>query len=264
MKQYGKWLILAFLWGVIFSLRAVMYPDGNYELTGLVINIGFDILPACNQMTILKLLEAMVPYFVFMITFGTFIYQHFCWSSPYIFTRCSNRIKWLHSELCQLFFYAAGYLLCMIAGRLVPYLLFSNLKVDWTGVQMLAVLFGILVMWLFSSALLCNTLSIIKSGVWGTIATLVINMCGVAALIFVNTNDFTAQEQRKLCWNYWAHLVFGWHSFDKQSVEGMDQLGAGLVFWQSYLYLGVIVVLLILFSVYVVQRKDIIGNPEAK
>lgn len=264
MKLYGKFMCLGFLWGVLLSSRAVVNSDGDYTLAGLVINIGFDILPACNQITMLNLLEAMVPYYVFIIIFGTFIYQHFCWSSPYIFTRCSNRTKWLCKEFGWLLFYSVAYMVCMIVGRILPYCFFSELKIDRIGLQMLAVLFGIMVLWLFSATLFCNTLSILKSGVWGTFFTLAISMCGVAVMAFVNTNAFTAVERLKLRLNYWAHLVFGWHSLGTKSMEGMDQLGAGMSFYESYLYLGVVALVILLFSSYVVERKDVIGNLEEK
>lgn len=264
MKLYGKFMFLGFLWGVILSSRAVVHPDGEYTLVALVINIGFDILPACNQITMLNLLEAMVPYYVFIIIFGTFIYQHFCWSSPYIFTRCSNRTKWLCKEFGWLLFYSAGYMLCMVLGRVLPYLFFSDLYIDKVGLQMLLVLFGIMVLWLFSAALLCNTLSILKSGVWGTFFTLGISMCGVAVMAFVNTNNFTAVERLKLHLNYCAHLVFGWHSLGTKNMKEMNQLGAGLSFGESYLYLGVVALVILLVSIYVVQRKDVIGNLEAR
>lgn len=262
MRIYGKFLLIAFVWGVCFSLIVLTKDRGIYLLQDLVISIGFGNLKSCDQVTMINLLEGMVPYYVFTILFGTYIYRHFCWSSPYIFSRCEKRRKWMYHETGNLLLFSFLYMFFMIAGRILPIFMNSSIHINKTGLEMLLLLYGIMVLWIFSMALCCNILSIWKGSVWGTTATLVINTVLVLSMIFVKTEELTEGEIVKLRLNYVSHLVFGWHVFPGKNVDGMNQLGANIPFFESYVYVLAVAVFLVMIGGYVVERKDIMTNKE--
>lgn len=258
MRLYGKYLLLAFVWGCCLSLVVVTKHQDVYSLQELVISIGFGYFLSCDQVTMLNLLEGMVPYYVFVIIFGTYIYRHFCWSSPYIFSRCVRRNQWMYQEMGSLFLFSALYMLCMTMGRMVPVMLRKGLSVDWAGIKMLFLLYGIMTLWIFSFALFCNMLSIWKGNVWGTISAITVNTLLVLSMVFVKTEEFADIEKIKLRINYCSHLVFGWHKFSGDGVQGMNQLGADISFFESYGYFIFVALVLMIVSVRMMEKRDII------
>lgn len=262
MRIYGKYLLISFAWGICFSLSAFTNVGPAYPLEALVINIGLEGFNACNQITMINLLERMVPYYIFIILFGTYIYRHFCWCSPYIFSRCEKRKGWLYKEMGKLLGFSFMYILIMVIGRMIPFIIARKLTVNKTGIIMLLLLLGIMTIWLFSSALLCNLLSIWKGSIWGTVCTLTTQTVSVLSMIFINSEEWTNTEILKLRLNYSAHLVFAWHSLGEKDIEGMNQLGVNLSFVESYLYLLIIALVIIIVSVYFIEKKDIILNME--
>lgn len=263
MRIYGKFLLIALIWGVCFSLIVLTKDSGEvYLLEDLVISIGFGNLKSCDQITMINLLEGMVPYYVFTILFGTYIYRHFCWSSPYIFSRCEKRRQWMYQEAGRLFLFSSLYMLFFIAGRILPVIFYSNICINKTGLEMLLLLYGIMTFWIFSMSFFCNILSIWKGSVWGTTGALAVNTILVLNMIFIRTEELTEKEIIKLRLNYCSHLVFGWHIFPDRNIEGMDQLGAGISFLESYAYVLIVAIIMIMIGGYVVEKTDILINKE--
>ena len=264
MKIYGKYLLVSLIWGICFSLITLTKNDSVYSLQSLVIHIGLHGYNACNQITMMDLLEKMVPYYIFMILFGTYIYRHFCWCSPYIFSRCENRKKWIYKEMGKLFLFSFLYIVCMVIGRMIPIMIRGSIYIDKIGIIMLILLLGIMTLWLFSSSLFCNILSICKESIFGTMLTLIIHIILVFQMMFIDTINFTNAEILKLRLNYCSHLVFSWHSFPSTSIEGMNQLGANISFIETYLYLVVVAILIMVIGIFIIEKKDIIINMEEK
>lgn len=262
MREYGKYLVISFVWGICFSLSAFTKTGTTYSLTDLVINMGLKGGNACNQVTMIVLLESMIPYYIFIMLFGTYIYRHFCWCSPYIFSRCQKRRKWLYKEMNKLFCYSFMYILLMFIGRIVPFIILRNINIDKTGIIMLLLLLAIMTIWIFSAALFCNFLSIWKSNIWGVMCVLIMQTVSVLSMIFIKSEELNNIDILKLHLNYSAHLVFSWHSLGENNIEGMNQLGIALSFFESYLYLLIIAIFIIIFGIHLIEKKDIILNIE--
>ncbi len=152
MKIYGKYLFMAFIWGCIFSLYGVMYTKETLSLQQLAIDTSFGVISACNRITVVILLERMVPYIVFIILFSTYIYQHFCYSSVYFFSRCTKRWQWFIREQLRLFIYALIYMVLMMLGRVFPYILCNKLSIDIISIEVVCIIVGVFSIWLFTAS----------------------------------------------------------------------------------------------------------------
>ena len=61
----------------------------------------------------------MFPNYIFIMIFGTHLYNHFCTASVYVFTRQANRLVWYRKEVFQLLPYTFGFQVAGVLGHVV-------------------------------------------------------------------------------------------------------------------------------------------------
>lgn len=260
MKIYGKYLLIAFIWGCIFSLYGIMYNDETFSLQQLAVSISFGTISACNRITVVILLERMFPYIIFIILFSTCVYQHFCYSSVYFFSRCTKRWLWFVREQLRLLTYALAYMVFMIAGRMFPYIFYHKLSIDITGIRIICTIAGIFSLWLFTASSLGNTLSILIGGLKGTICTIGLIILSVFSLMWIDTNNMTETEIIKLRMNYNSVLVFDWHKYGDITTSGTCDLYTRFRYIDSYMFATVTMLIIIALGIYITNRSDIISE----
>lgn len=258
MKIYGKSLLISFAWGLLFSLYGAMTCTDEYNIQNLVIAIAFGNLGACNRITVAVLLEEMVPYYLYIVLFSVYIYQHFCSSSVYFFSRCEKRWKWLIKEEIKLFAYSLLYMLFMALGRLLPFAVYNTIRIDLLGITMMFVMIIMFAIWLFTASLLGNILAILFGSIYGIVFTLALQIFSVLSLMWVDTNNLNTTEVMKLILNYSSHLIFSWHKWGETKLVAMDELNAHLTFGESFLFLAVTAVAVVMFGMVIISKIDII------
>ena len=258
MKVYGKFVLFALGWGILFSVYGAITCTDGYELQALVIAVAFGNLGACNQITVAVLLEKMVPYFLYIVLFSVYIYRHFCDCSVYFFSRCVKRWEWLLREEIKLFAYSLLYMLFMVMGRLLPFVWCGELQIDLTGIIMMLVMVIMLTVWLFTASLLGNILALLFGSMYGVVITLAIQIFSVLSLMWVDTSHLNAAQILKLRLNYSAHLIFSWHKWGEMDLEAMDELKAHLALGESFLFLGVTAVVVVILGMIIISKMDII------
>lgn len=260
MKIYGRYLFIAFIWGCIFSLYGAMYTNGTFSLQQLAVDISFGIMSACNRIIVVVLLERMVPYIIFIVLFSTYIYQHFCYSSVYFFSRCTKRWQWFIREQLKLLAYALTYMIFMITGRIFPYVFYHKFSIDMTGIKTICIIAGIFSIWLFTASSIGNTLSILIGGLKGVICTIGIIILSVFSLMWTDTNNMTKKEIIKLRMNYNSVLVFDWHKYGNITTSGTSCLHTNFKYASSYIFAIGVMLAVIVTGIYIINRADIISE----
>ncbi|HBZ53210.1 MAG TPA: hypothetical protein DEO82_05500 [Eubacterium sp.] len=114
-QGYLRYVFLAFILGILISFGHVV---NSYYKT---INDFVEIIDMRNENItygfLYDLIMINIPYIVFHIFFGTYIYRRFCSASIYFFVRNVNRVKWFLSEIFKLYIYAVMYCLFYVMGN---------------------------------------------------------------------------------------------------------------------------------------------------
>ncbi len=256
-----KCLLLAILCGGFQSIF-FLGKQNDINFSEIILIFGFSEV-SFILVYLIELSIKLLPFFLFQILFGTYIYQHFCSASIYYFSRCQNRVKWFLKESTKLYVFAFVYPLFMVlSGTLVATI--SN-RVIYDMDSFILLIYYVLIhsLWLFVTTLLVNILAIKMDSSVGFIAVVGLQMLSVASLTLwkdvwpLDNSTHIDKHVLFLKWNPISHLILSWHS---SSVPGVNQWINDLQI-NFPLYLSLIIFLffslvVIVIGCFVIKRQE--------
>ncbi len=268
MKHIIKCLIPSIILGLINGIytKSIQCMNG-YEIIKLE---SFDILP--DAAGIMDITRDFLPFIVFQILFGTFIYRHYCTASVYFFSRNSNRSRWYVKEMAKLagfsFMYTAAYMLScifMVSMRL-------DVTIGYESVVLLAAYICLTAMWLYITTGIINIISIAASNIAGFAIMETIQIVMISLLLIwdkwlplVTSDTVTAEMVQHnasfLRLNPVSHIVVAWHSSVIADVdEVINRFNIQYDLLESFTFFIMISVITIIIGVQVVKKHDYINS----
>lgn len=212
---------------------------------------------------LIELSLKLLPFFLFQVLFGTYIYRHFCTASIYYFTRCQNRVRWFLKESGKLYLFAMIYPFLMVLSGTVVASITNQIVFDPESVYLFIYYLIIHSLWLFVTTLLVNIIAIKLDSSTGFIAIVALQMISVSTFLLwknvwsLNDAMHSAKHAFFLKFNPISHLIFTWHS---SSIEGINRwindLQIDFPFSQSILVYLLLSIIVIIIGCVVVKRQE--------
>lgn len=114
MRTYLKCIAIALFWGILLTL--FYFASSKQVFFSDIIEVFSFSRPYMIIPYIIDITVQLLPYLLFQILFGTYIYRHFCSASYYYFSRCTNRTRWLLKEVISLYSYVLVFLIFVVAS----------------------------------------------------------------------------------------------------------------------------------------------------
>lgn len=263
MKMYIKGIATSIFFG---CFQTLFYLESSEAISLSDIIFQFSFLKEFIQTPyIVDIALRFLPYFVFQMLFGTFIYQHFCSASIYYFSRCGNRITWLLREALSLYCNTLVYLSCLIAGGVITARVTHTVIFDIESLVLLFYYLLIYSFWLYLTALLINVLAVKFNSSTAFIMTAGIETACIFLLTLwekilpLDNSKFAGRNLILFKLNPISHLVLSWHSsfYEKLNIK----INIYSISYDLNLSAALFMVLSILVTVVgciIVRRKELI------
>ena len=193
-----------------------------------------------------------IPIFVFQILFATNIYKHFCSASIYFFSRNANRIKWYLKEVTNIYLNSIIFLTVICISEILFIYMFTTIKIDDGAVIIAIYYIAIYSIYLLSTTLAINIVSILFGSNIGFAIVQGIVLLSVS-IFFILGNYVKG--------NLIANLIFPFHSSKINSINNLINIKS-IDFDLNYsiLYYLIICIVVIVFGGYVVEKYEFIIN----
>jgi hypothetical protein len=252
---------VAMLWG---AFQALFYLGirGEILLSDIILQYSFSdvsiILVYLIEMSI-----RLLPFLLFQILFGTYIYQHFCSASIYYFSRCHNRVKWFLKESLKLYVFALIYPMVMVISGTAVTSITNHVVFDKASYILLIYYLLIHSPWLFLTALLMNVIAIRLDSSYGFIVVAGLQLTSVGLLLLwenvwplVDTPNLD-KHVFLLHLNPISHLILAWHSSPIVAVnERLNHLNIEFSLNTSVMFFFFISLAVIAFGCFVVKKQE--------
>ncbi len=256
-----KSLVIALAWGVIQTLP---YLSVNHELmfSDIILWFGF-VDTEIILVYIIDLSLNFLPFFLFQIVFGTYVYRRFCSASVYYFSRCPNRVSWFLKESGKLYFFSFIYPLVMVLTATLLITAIGQFSYDQGAFMLLLYYVVIHSLWLFITALLVNIIAIKLDSSHGFIIIVVVQMASIGLLLLwenvwplVNTPN-QALHVFLLKFNPVARLILPWQSSSIAMVnDKLNQFNIDFNLNESALVFLISALVVIGIGSYIVRRQE--------
>lgn len=220
MRKIGKIILFAALVGVFYGIW-FLGKKGDISFSEIIITYAFDYYQF-SYTDIVYITTRMLPYFLFIFLYGTYIYRHFCVAGVYVFSRCEKRLKWITKEIIKLFSF------CLIFVSIIPVsgigmaCITNNITFSKADIVLYMYYVAIFSLWLFTCTLLANALAIRFGGMKG-FSVVIIGICICIAVLSlwgdkrmlaltVEDIDIARRNAFLLKFNPISHLFLSWHS----------------------------------------------------
>ena len=245
---------VAVLCGVLLSSAFVNPYSGQVTLSELVLQLSGsrgDLPLGTSLPELLSFSIKMVPYFLFELYIGVYLYRHFCTASVYVFSRTVHRTRWYAKECLKIC--GAGILYQVALLGTVIIVTHCRYDVVWQGLLVLITHFVLYGLWLFAMVMLVNILSILLGSENSFAIVLGGQVVFITLLALPKSNYLIQFVVLKI--NPMARLVLGWQS---SGIEGLDVLGGVLRLQNSLSYIVFIVSLILIGGGILVKKHDFI------
>lgn len=283
MKDYQKCIAVASLSGGVFAMSVlnsdfVMMLD-TYEIISVsdcILSFGLG-APDLSRIGILRLAMRMFPLYLFQFMFGCGMYQHFCVSGVYYFTRQPSRFKWYCREILHIFVQAALFSVILLCAGIMVIRIRTPLLMDNTAISLFILYLLLYTLWLFSMALVINCIAIKLGSNWGFLITGGGQILALSILLIFADKELYASGQRMeqaqflINLNPVAHLVLGWHRginfmMEKSIIRYQENTVfqvldfPGISFYHSIVFLFCVAVILALIGNFMIQKQEMLIN----
>lgn len=207
----------------------------------------------------------MFPNYIFIMIFGTHLYNHFCTASVYVFTRQANRLVWYRKEVFQLLPYTFGFQ--VITAVSVVLITCCRYEVIWNPAGFLLLLLHVVLhsFWVFSLTLIMNLVAM-KLG--SNIAFLVVAAMQMACITLIGMMHIMERSTESMhvlnamiLINPITRIIIGWHgSSNPMLSDALYSKYHVLFFSHSLVTLGIISLLAVALGGYVIKKHDLLVN----
>ncbi len=235
MKRHiVKAVILAICVGVFFGIN-FLGNHGDINFSRIVTEYSFKYY-RFSYTDIIYMTTRMLPYFLFIFMFGTYIYRHFMVAGVYVFSRCEKRLKWIVAEVSKLFLFCIIFISVIPLSGTAVACITNKPVIEAADVEIYLYYVAIYSLWIFMCTLTANVLAIKLGGMSG-FSIVIGALCVFMALLALWDSDNVLSlenEYREIAdrnafllkWNPVSHLVMTWHSSIKETVNmRIDLLG---------------------------------------
>ena len=266
-NKIGFILVYSLLTGIFYSFIYVNPMSNHILLAEMIIQLSGSCgdLPLSGSFSaLIRFVTAMLPMIILEYYGGTLIYKRFCISSVYVFSRCSNRKKWMISETVILFIYLlfANVLSVFIAVS-ISAIRFS-LLIDLLGIY---VLFGhvyIYSVWIFLICYSINVMSMYKGSALSFDVIMVIQffLIGIIGIIEPLSGLVNKDILKVLIYfNPISHLIIGWHNDVEELIYNDNSLFCGFASIKgSILYISLLLIVFVIIGIRLIDNKEVIAN----
>lgn len=261
-----KCLVVALLWGA-FEAIIFLGMFNKLLLSDIVLLFGFSgISPTLGY--IIDLTIKLFPFLLFLILFGTYIYQHFSTASIYYFTRQPNRTKWFMKEAVKLYVLSFLYPFIMVVSGTAIASITNEVIFDSTSLILLIYYVLIHSFWLFLTALLMNIISIRLDSSSGFMIVVGLQMTFVTLLLLWDKMLPLEEDTPNLAFhgfllqfNPISHIILSWHSSAILEVnKRINQFNITFSLNTSVVVLLLISMIVIFYGIYVVREQEWISQ----
>ncbi len=211
-------LLLGSIFGAYMAIAFVNPWEGKITLAELVLQLSGsrgEFSLGCSLPELMEYVLRMIPCYVAVMVLGKSLYSHFCTASIYVFSRCTNRLKWYGQAALSLFGDVCLFEILFTGTVILVTMVRYKIVFAFGGFLLLGYHSLIYVMWIFTWVLLMN-LCAIKVG---SSASFMIIM-GIQAVCTVGLSAVHEMEvalvpesaiEKFLLFNPVAHTILGWH-----------------------------------------------------
>lgn len=262
MKYYAKFMLLAIVLSIVLYGGRVYRSFDDLSIQHYIVynHCGELVKFTAAQMVIY--LRNLFPYYIYIVIFSTYIYGHFCYSSVYIFSRCQKRGWWFRKEAAELFVYTFIYVILLNISALPIVSMRYHINIDYIGIRFLIIHMFVVTFWLYGITLLAN----IVSSLLGSKVTIVGTFL-IQALLFLSVGNISVGKTiitKTLRWrfykNYNMQMLPALHDFEGKNENIINELGIGIKYHWSILYMFVVNLFIIIIGTVIIDRIDIIDD----
>ena len=264
MRFYAKYLIVGIVSGILCVCSNMIRNDSVnasqiifYSALGLV-----DWFPAYME----QATQFFIPFLLFQILFGTYIYRHFCSAGIYFFSRKKNRESWFIREAGKLYLFVFIYICLFLLSGIISTMAVCHVHYDNTALIITVYYLLIYSMFLFAFTLMINIIAIIAGSRIGFIIAASIEILGMGFFLMLGKIITTESDiAGKYIWmlkiNPAAHLVFGLHSSKIKSLNKLINLkNINFDLNESVIYFFTLSIIMIFIGIFVVKKREFIIN----
>lgn len=269
-----KCILLAAAWGIFQALVNFLY-GGEIDLGSIVSYLGFSDFQILTE-SITESFSKMFVHMLFIFSFGTCIYEQFCYVSVYYFIRNQHKRKWLLKQSIFLFFCAVLYQVSYTAAVVGGTAYFNQLLISETTVKLTVYYVLLNILWLFLLAFVMNILAIFFNSKTAFLLVAGFEIFQMSILLLWDGVIYVGKTA--VYTNLFSNLVLSWHeSADQQlnrwqtdylinNMITVDFAGSIPFLFSMLLFLGLAMILVaagcILFEKYdlIVTNKETGGD----
>ncbi len=259
MKQYIRILICAAVFGIINAL--FIQHNIAINLSSFILYFGFGetslILGYASNF-----MEMFFPYLFFHVFVGTYLYRHFCSASIYYFSRCCNRNKWYISEAVKMLMLSFSYVAVLLGFGILTTSINCRLTFDISAIGILIYYIVIFTLFLFSTTLCINNLSILFHRSTGFVVVESILVFFISTLFLtgekvMNSDPSLPQYRWLIVGNPIAYLILSFHSSAINSIDSIINTN-GMIFDINYsvLLFAIISIIVVATGFRAVNKHD--------
>ena len=207
----------------------------------------------------------MFPNYIFIMIFGTHLYNHFCTASVYVFTRQANRLTWYVKEAFQLLIYT----FCFQVLTAVSVVLIAcfRYEVTWNSAGFILLLLHVVLhsFWVFSLTLLMNLVAMKLGSNMGFLVVAVVQMGCITLIGMMHVVERSKESMNVLntmiLINPITRIIIGWHDSGNRILsDALYSRYHVLFFSHSLVTLGIISLLVVVIGGYVINKHDLLVN----
>lgn len=263
MKVYFKYYILPLLYGLIFSLNLLKNIEGKIDISDIIGLIGNGDISNFTSECVLVVIIGSFVFYMYIIIFSSYIYRHFCNSSVYVFSRCSNRLKWYTKESFKLLLFTFLNTIVLVLGYLITSFFNNGITYSENTLYLTIIYIIMTTLITYAAVLLSNILSIKFNNVIGTIVSLGILLTLTIALTTIDFYNFTDVSKWKMCINPMAYTMMSWYKIPfNSSWEMSESIPYALNPYVGFLLCGIFCILVFVIGAVIIKKIDIINNNE--
>lgn len=254
-------MIVSFVFGII-GILGLHTVNSEVHFSDIIVALIFG-KAEINMASQIRMMILSIPIVIFQILYGNHIYCRYCTASVYYFTRYKNRVKWYLGECCKLYIKSLMYVISFLIGSISCCMAMGKVNSDNAFFVLIMQFIFIFSLWLFVSTLAINLVSIIKSSYFAVALVCTMQSLAIIQLsIFDKTLSIDSGNKLNIILfktNPIAHLILFWHSSKNEYVNlFVNGLGIPFSFTSTYIYFGVVGIIMVFLGVLLVKKKDII------
>lgn len=261
-----KIVLIGGISGIFVSLAYINPFFGSITLSDAVLQLSGSrgAFPLGSSMIeLMGFVMRLIPNYIFVIFFGTTIYQHFCTASVYVFSRHSNRKYWYLKEVSLLGLYSFVFQIVVAVTAVIMAIFRYEVILNKAGMTLFLIHIVTHGLWFFTLSLLMNVIAIMVGSNTAFLCVTTCQMLCITALGLLQTVKDMKENQGIveliIVLNPITRIILGWHkSVNEYLASALFSRYDVLYFSHSFLFLLFSCCVIILCGGYVINKHDLL------